>query len=198
MRRQIAGLLAACQMLTPALAQQSPVQPSSEGRTSLTAPVPLLVRVLDEDALFGSSLFGQRVLREIDTASRALEQENAELLEQLTRQEADLTAARPTMTPVEFRAAADAFDVQAESIRRNQAEKRARLSSYQDFEQRRFFQLAAPILQQVLLQSGAQVVIDARALILGVDGMDLTRDAITAVDAAIGDGGPSPMPLSVP
>lgn len=162
------------------------------------SPAPLVVRVLDEEALFANSLFGQRVLTEIEAASRALEQENAELLEQLTRRETELTQARPTMSPVEFRAAADAFDLEAETIRRNQAEKRGRLASYQEFEQRRFFQLAAPVLQEVLVASGAQVVIDARALILGVDGMDLTRDAIGAVDGALGDGAPSPVPLSVP
>jgi Skp family chaperone for outer membrane proteins len=102
------------------------------------------------------------------------------------------------MAPADFRAAADAFDLEAEAIRRSQAEKRARLASYQDTEQQRFFQLAAPVLRQVLLLSGAQVIIDARAVILGVDGMDLTADALRAVDTALGDGAPAPTPLDVP
>lgn len=158
----------------------------------------LQLRTLDEEALFSTSAFGQRVLQEIEVASRALEQENASLLEQLTARELELTEARATMPPADFRAAADAFDLEAEIIRRSQAEKRQRLGQYQESEQRRFFLLAAPILQRVLLASGAQVVIDARAVILGVDGMDLTREAIVAVDAALGDGSPAPTPLAIP
>lgn len=157
----------------------------------------LQLRTLDEEALFTASEFGQRVLREIDVASRALEQENAELLEQLTARELELTEARATMPPAEFREAADVFDQEAEAIRRSQAEKRQRLGQFQDSEQRRFFQMAGPVLQAVLVASGAQVVIDARAVILGVDGMDLTREAIAAVDNAFGDGGPAPTPLSI-
>jgi Skp family chaperone for outer membrane proteins len=158
----------------------------------------LQLRTLDEEGLFTTSAFGQRVLREIDAASRALEQENEVLLSQLTTREMELTDARATMPPAEFRAAADAFDQEAELIRRTQAEKRQRLGEYQESEQRRFFQLAAPILQGVLVASGAQVVIDARAVILGVDGMDLTREAIAAVDASLGDGSPAPTPLVLP
>ncbi len=158
----------------------------------------LQLRTLDEEALFTNSAFGQRVFTEIDVASRELEQENAELLARLTERELELTEARATMPPAEFREAADAFDLEAETIRRSQAEKRQRLAQYQENEQRRFFQIAAPVLQAVLTASGAQVVIDTRAVILGVDGMDLTREAIAAVDTALGDGSPAPTPLSVP
>ena len=164
---------------------------------AIGAPV-LQFRTLDEETLFSASLFGQRVLSEIEQASRALEQENARLLDDLTARELALTDARATMEPAEFRAAADAFDLEAEATRRAQAEKRQRLADYQDNEQRRFFLLAAPILQAVLAATGAQVVIDARAVILGVDGMDLTREAIDAVNQGLGDGAPAPTPLNVP
>lgn len=120
------------------------------------------------------------------------------MLEQLTTRELELTEARATMPPAQFRAEAEAFDLEAETIRRAQAEKRQRLSIYEDAEQRRFFQLAAPVLQQVLANEGAQVLIDSRAVIIGVTGMDMTDPAITALDDAIGDGAPSPNPLRVP
>ncbi len=181
-----------------AAAQQLPNMALGQGIAPDMGTAVLQLRTLDEEGLFTTSAFGQRVLQEIDTASRALEQENEQLLAQLTARELELTDARTTMPPADFRAAADAFDQQAELIRRTQAEKRQRLGQFQENEQRRFFALAAPILQNVLVASGAQVVIDARAVILGVEGMDLTREAIAAVNAAIGDGGPPPTPLNVP
>lgn len=182
---------------TPIWAQQLPgLTLGRDLSPQLSSPV-LLVRTLDQEQLFLSSRFGQRVRQEISEASRLLEQENTSLLEDLTAAEAALTEARPTMPPADFRAAADAFDLRAESIRRTQAEKRARLSQYQEQEELRFFQLAAPILQRLLLETGAQIVVDARAVILGVPGLDLTGDAIAVVDADIGDGAPPPNPLDM-
>ena len=181
-----------------ATAQQLPILSLGQDlNPAVGAPV-LQFRTLDEEALFTASLFGQRVQREIEQASRALEQENADLLARLTAREQELTEARATLPPADFRAAADAFDLEAEEIRRTQAEKRQRLATYRDAEQRRFFQMSLPILQAVLVSTGAQVVIDARAVILGVEGMDLTREAIDAVNQGLGDGAPAPMPLNVP
>lgn len=157
----------------------------------------LQLRTLNEERLYQQSAFGQRVEAEIIDASQLLEAENERLLEQLTARELELTEARQTMTPAAFRAAADEFDQQAQSIRREQAEKRQRLAQFEDFEQRRFFQQALPVLQDVLAASGGQVLIDARAVIIGVSGLDITEEAIRAMDAVIGDGSPSPMSLDL-
>lgn len=187
---------AGIQLAAPAFGQG--MQGLSLGQ-SLDVAAPILqLRTLDEERLFRASSFGLRVAADIDSASRALEAENEDLLEQLTTRELELTEARATMPPAQFRAEAEAFDLEAETIRRAQAEKRQRLSIYEDAEQRRFFQLAAPVLQQVLANEGAQVLIDSRAVIIGVTGMDMTDPAITALDDAIGDGAPSPNPLRVP
>ena len=187
---------AGIQLAAPAFAQGA--QGLSLGQ-ALDAPAPVLqLRTLDEERLFRGSAFGQRVEAEIDAASRALEAENEQLLEQLTTREMELTEARASMPPAEFRAQAEAFDLEAEGIRRSQAEKRQRLSLYEEAEQRRFFQLAAPILQQVLASEGAQVLIDSRAVIIGVSGMDMTEPAIAALNDSIGDGSPSPNPLRIP
>ncbi|WP_439562269.1 OmpH family outer membrane protein [Roseinatronobacter sp.] len=187
---------AGIQLAAPAFAQGT--QGLSLGQ-ALDAPAPVLqLRTLDEERLFRGSAFGQRVESEIDAASRALEAENEQLLEQLTTREMELTEARASMPPAEFRAQAEAFDLEAEGIRRSQAEKRQRLSLYEESEQRRFFQLAAPILQQVLASEGAQVLIDSRAVIIGVSGMDMTEPAIAALNDSIGDGSPSPNPLRIP
>jgi len=187
---------AGIQLAAPAFAQG--MQGFSLGQTFDEAAPTLQLRTLNEERLFRDSDFGQRVEAEIDAASRALEAENEELMEQLTTRELELTEARPDMAPADFRAEAEAFDREAEAIRRSQAEKRQRLSMYEDAEQRRFFQLAAPVLQQVLVTEGAQVLIDSRAVIIGVSGMDMTEPAITALNEEIGDGTPSPNPLRVP
>lgn len=156
------------------------------------------LRTIDDERLFRDSQFGRRVAEEIETASRALEAENDQLLEELTAREAELTEQRAEMTVEAFRAAANAFDIQAEEIRRSQAEKRQRLVQFEESERRRFFGVTTQVLQDVLEDVGGQVLIDARAVIIGLPGMDMTDDAIAAMDDAIGDGGPAPFPLTLP
>lgn len=158
----------------------------------------LTLRTIDDERLFRASQFGARVAAEIETASRALEAENERLLNELTAREEELTELRTILSVEEFRTAAAAFDLQAETIRRNQAEKRQRLAQFEESERRRFFGQSAPVLQEVLNRSGGLVLIDARAVIIGVPGLDITDEAIAAMDDAIGDGGAPPFPLSVP
>ena len=158
----------------------------------------LALRTIDDERLFRESQFGQRVAEEIDTASRALEAENDQLLEELTTREAELTEQRAHMTVEAFRAAANAFDAQADEVRRSQAEKRQRLVQFEESERRRFFGSTTQVLQDVLERVGGQVLIDARAVIIGLPGMDMTDDAIAAMDEAIGDGGPPPFPVVLP
>ncbi len=185
-----------------ALAAPLPAQPVLEfslGEDAQTAEVAqLLLRTIDDERLFRESEFGQRVAQEIDTASRALEAENDRLLAELTAREAELTELRAEMTVEEFRAAASAFDIEAETIRRDQAEKRQRLVQFEDSERRRFFGQSAPVLQQVLEQSGGLVLIDARAVIIGIPGLDMTEEAVEAMNTAFGDGGDPPFPLLIP
>lgn len=184
------------------LATASFAQPQSG--FSLGEPVgtgtgsPLVLRSIDEERLFRGSLFGQRVLAEIETASRALEEENATLLSELTAREEELTRLRDTMGPEVFRAEAEAFDQRAEEIRQSQAQKLARFSQFEESERRRFFSQTGPVLQRVLEEEGAQILIASGAVIIGTPGMDMTAAAIAAIDAEIGDGGTPPFPLIQP
>ena len=167
----------------------------SLGEPAVSGPA---LRTIDDERLFRESRFGLRVAAEIERASRALEAENDQLLADLTARELELTELRATKPLDEFRAAAAAFDQQAEDVRRAQAEKRQRLVQFEEAERRRFFNLISAILQDVLARIGGQILIDARAVVIGVPGLDMTDDAIEAIDAAIDDGGAAPFPLSVP
>ncbi len=159
---------------------------------------PQALRTIDEERLFQQTLFGQRVATEIEAASRALEAQNDQLLDELTAREAELTELRSEMSVEAFRAAANEFDLFAETTRREQAEKRQRLVQFEEAERRRFFGATGPILQELLASLGGQILINARAVIITAPGVDMTSDAIAAIDEAIGDGGAPPFPLNLP
>ncbi len=156
------------------------------------------LRTIDDERLFRESRFGERVMEEIEVASRALEAENDRLLAELSARESELTERRSEMSPEEFREAASEFDQQAEEVRRTQAEKRQRLTQFEESERRRFFSETTPVLQDLLDAEGGQILIDARAVVIARVDVDITDEAITAIDESLGDGGPPPFPLSLP
>jgi hypothetical protein len=46
---------------------------------------------------------------------------------------------------------------------------------------------------EILRSRGASVLMDNRAVLLSVDGVDITEEAIALIDARIGEGGPEPL-----
>ncbi len=194
----VTGLGAVSMLAAPALGQQGLGLSLGQAVEGPQAGPALALRTVDEERLFRESQFGQRVATEIEAASRELEDENDRLLDELTAREAELTEARAEMSVEEFRAAAADFDMQAEAIRRSQAEKRQRLVQFEESERRRFFNESGPALQTALREAGGQVLIDSRAVIIDAPGIDITDAAIAAMNDAIGDGGPAPFPLTPP
>ena len=146
------------------------------------------IRTVDQDRLFFESLFGQRVRDQVVEASRALEIENQRFVTELSAREAELTAARPDLSPEAFRDQAEAFNAEAERIREAQEQKAREIRQFQEAEQLRFFDAAGPMLEDLRLELGAKVLLDARLVLLADDDIDLTDAAIARVNADLGDG----------
>ncbi|WP_114967184.1 OmpH family outer membrane protein [Alkalilacustris brevis] len=151
------------------------------------------VLTLDQERLFEESAFGVRVFDQLEAASRALAAENRRLEEQLSAEERTLTEERPLLPPEEFRALADDFDQMVQQIRREQEAKSVALAQFRDAERQRFFELALPVLSQIVLEAGAVAVLDNRAIFLVAAPIDMTDEAIERIDDTIGtarDGAP--------
>ena len=184
----VAVLAAALLAVLPgsAMAQAAPDAP-------MVQPSPVLT--LDQDRLFQASAFGQRVLREIDASAAALTAENREIEAQLATEEKNLTTRRAAMTAAEFRPLADAFDAKVVAIRAAQEEKLATLNSRRDLERQAFYRAAAPVLGDLVRDAGAVAILDARAVFLSADRIDVTDEAIVRVDQLLGAG---PLPTAEP
>ena len=182
----LAAALLAVLLSEPAAAQTTPAAPSVQ-------PSPVLT--LDQDRLFQASAYGQRVAREIDAAATALTAENREIEAQLATEEKDLTTRRAAMTAAEFRPLADAFDAKVVAIRGAQEGKLVALNGRRDLERQAFYQAAAPVLGDLVRDAGAVAILDARAVFLSADRIDVTDEAIVRVDRLLGAG---PLPTADP
>lgn len=173
-------ILAPAQNLTPSTPAPGP------------APLPGIL-VLNQERLLSQSAMGRRIQREVEAASRALAAENRAIEARLTEEELELTDLRPTLPAGEFADLADDFDARVEGIRRAQEAKARALQAQAEAAQARFFELAFPVLLDLVQARGAQVLMDNRAVLLASEGVDITDAAIARVDAALGEGGAAPL-----
>lgn len=156
-------------------------------------PSPEGILVLNQERFYGASLYGRRVQAELEAASQALSAENREIEAQLTEEELRLTNERASLPVEEFRALADEFDARVVEIREAQDAKGRRLATQAEAARQRFFELAVPVLLELVRDRGAAVIMDSRAVILSADAVDITDEALARIDATVGDGGDGPL-----
>jgi Skp family chaperone for outer membrane proteins len=151
-------------------------------------PAPLSVATLNQDALFLQSAFGQRLQHELEAERDAIAAENRKIEAELVAEEKTLTEQRKTLSPAEFSPRAQAFDDKVEALRKEQDAKARALQQKLDRERQRFLKVVGPVLADLLRSRGAQVLLDSNAVLIAVEGVDITPAAIAAIDARIGDG----------
>jgi Skp family chaperone for outer membrane proteins len=164
-----------------AVVAQEPVQP---------APPPVLV--VNQTVLFEQSAFGRSAQMRLEAASRALAAENREIEAALETEERTLTEQRATLPSSEFRALAEAFNLKVEGIRKAQDSKSRSITLARDEDRKRFFAAAMPVLDGILRERGAVVMLEWSQVVLSLDPIDITAEAIRRLDAEIGTGDLSP------
>lgn len=161
------------------------------------------VVTLDQERLLAESAFGRGLAAAVDSAARALSEENRALEQALSAEELSLTERRPTLAAEEFRALADAFDDRVDEIRRRQEARGRAIGRFRDTQRQRFFEAAGPVVGQVVLDVGASVVLDSRAIVLAVEDIDITDRVLARLDEVLGaedvpahipDAGPPMLP----
>ncbi len=162
-------------MAVPALAQDQ------------VAPA-LGIVTFDSDRLFFESDFGKRVTLEIEATGNELVAQNRSIEVELALAEQDLTDRRTSMTPEEFRPLADAFDTRVQLSRQEQAAKSRALNAQLAQGREIFLRAATPILQELMAQAGAAVLLENRTVFFSATSSDITGAAITRLNLRLGDG----------
>ncbi len=187
-RRSIAGAgLAALAAGWLAVAAWPPGPAAAQSASSATQ-VRSPVLVIDSDMLYRDSAYGRRVLASVEAERVALAAENREIEADLTAEERDLTERRASLDPETFRDLADAFDEKVRAIRREQDAKARALSLRLEDSRGEFLTTAAPVLEAMMREAGAAVVLERRSVFLSLNLVDITRDAVVRIDAELGDG----------
>ena len=146
------------------------------------------ILTIETDRLFSQSAYGTRTTNEIEADSAVLAAENRRIEAELMAEEQKLTARRSEMDPEAFRTLADAFDEKVQSFRRTQDSKTRALSQRADKARVEFLRSARPVLEALMRETGAGVILERSSVFLSSNATDITDLAISRIDAAIGDG----------
>lgn len=146
------------------------------------------ILTISSDRLFVDSAFGRRVAGELEARSAVLSAENRRIEAELEAEEQDLTERRSEMEAEAFRVLADAFDQKVQQIRSEQEAKNRELSVFREGARIEFLNAAAPILEAVMRESGAAIILERSSVFLSANATDITDLAIERIDLILGDG----------
>mgnify|MGYP001025506723 FL=1 len=167
----------------PLAAQQTPAENQLE-RGSVVSPI----LTIDSERAFIDSAFGRRVAAEVEAESEKLVTENRRIEADLEAEEQELTELRKTLPAGEFRLLADAFDAKVQETRAAQAAKGRALNARVGKEEDVFRNAAAPVLERLMRDAGAAVILERRSVYVSLNAIDITADAIALLDETLGSG----------
>ncbi|MGX0978010.1 Skp family chaperone for outer membrane proteins [Roseovarius sp. MBR-51] len=150
------------------------------------------VLVIDPERMLIESDFGQRLQVEIQTERDRLIAHNDRIAKELEAEEKSLTSLRATTPSNEFRALADAFDQKVEELRLESERMSRDLERRRDLVPVQFMRVVQPVLEDLLREAGAMVMIDARAVMLHAGAADVTDLAVVRINERIGRGPQAP------
>lgn len=146
------------------------------------------ILVLDRDRVFFESDFGKRAQQEINRARSQIATENTRIKQELEEEEKALTDKRAELPAEQFRDLADGFDTKVQRIRQEQATKVEALSTQMDKERELFWKAALPVLDTLMQESGATVILSRRSVLASYSGIDITDTAIARLNETLGSG----------
>ena len=166
-----AAMLSALLLSAPAAAQNHPAPPSG--------PVGFAkILVIDRQGLMRASAVGQDIARQVQDLTKSAEVELKGQGEALQHERADLERQVAILAP----------DVKAQKIKAFQSKEAAFQQKVQTRQmqirygvalaQRQVEAAAGPIVQSIMQQRGATVMIDRQAIVVGVPGIDVTQVAV--------------------
>lgn len=167
-----------------------PGGPLSAQEGSAASPAPAgTILVIDTERMLKESRPGQQLLSELQEAREKLIAENRRIESRLEEEERALTEKRSEMSAAEFRELADEFDQRVQRIRDERDRAGRALERRGEALPSRFMRVVEPILARLMNETGADVMVERRAVLMVRDAADATDLAIARIDAQFGEKG---------
>ncbi|MEO0665757.1 MAG: OmpH family outer membrane protein, partial [Pseudomonadota bacterium] len=143
------------------------------------------ILTIDSARLFPETLLGQAILAEIDEERRAFNRENEILAQEFREEELELTERRATLPREEFAELAAQFDERVQAARAERDAREAEIDRAAELRRRAFSQQVLPVLDALMREAGAAVLIEADSVLLAAEAVDITAAAIARINQAV-------------
>lgn len=141
------------------------------------------VLIVDQDRVLAESAPAQQ-LRGIERSRReALSKRIEEVRKSLEAEEAEIARIRDQLTPDEFEARFRAFDQRAREARQEVQRANEALQAQMIAARGQLKQALTPILQAIVEERGATVLLNAQSVLMARDKVDVTLEAIERFSA---------------
>lgn len=162
---------------TPAAAQTATPQPAAQ--------LPLVVGIVDGDAVLNKSTAGKSLRQQFDQKVKALQADVAKQEDALRTQLQNLQSQRASLQPQDFDAKQLAIRQQADKLRTDAVNKRKAINQSAETARDTLVQSAQKALQDVAQQKGMTLVIDKSATHLSAPGWDMTNEVLQRLNKAL-------------
>lgn len=181
-------LIAAAAAVAAVVVPAPPGAVAQDQTAAAGAAQPILIvdkeRVLRESAAW-------RALAEAEQAELAALRAEADALQlELETEENVIAGLRDSLNKDDFDERVRAFDTRVRSVRVSMQTKSGELNKRFGEAQRRLADALSPVLQGLIADSGATLILDARDVLAARPGADRTEEALARFDAFVGDANP--------
>jgi Skp family chaperone for outer membrane proteins len=177
------SLVTAGGLVSPALSQDVS-QPAVTAPETAQEQAPEVL-IVDFNRSFNESILGQRILESFVAEGDAIAAENRKIEAELIEEEQALTLRRLEMDAQSFQPLANAFDQKVQTLRAAQDAKERSFTSRRDNAPRQFLQMVYPLMEQLMKDQGAKMVLDRRFVIVMDGAVDVTDQAIALINANV-------------
>ena len=166
-------LTAAVFAATPAAAQNAPKPPAPAAAT----PAPAIL-VIDRSAILRASKVGQSIVSQVNGFTTAAETEFKGTAENLRAQERQLQQQVAILAPDVKDKKIRAFQAQQQAFQSKVQQRQAQIQGGVMQARQQVEQALGPILQQLMAERHANLLLDRNAIVLGTVNIDITGAAI--------------------
>lgn len=156
-------------------------------QTTAPAPVPAAGRapgilIVDRERALQESAAAERLGAQESAARAALRQELDKLRASLEKEEAEIAAMREIAPKEVFEARVRAFDALVRDARRESQEKGEALQARFLAARRDLAAALEPVLKEMMDETGAALILEARTVLAAPEGADVTAEVIRRFD----------------
>jgi Skp family chaperone for outer membrane proteins len=168
-----AGILSA----TSAVAQNAPKPPAPAAGT----PAPFIL-VIDRNAILRASKVGQSIVQQVNGFTQSAEKEFKGQADGLRGQEQQLQQQVAILAPDVKKKKIAAFEAQQQAFQQKVQQRQAQIQGGVLQARQQVEQALGPILQGIMAERHANLLLDRNAIVLGTVNIDITAAAVQRLD----------------